>query len=446
MELNEAVRRTFTGHWRLLACFVAVPLLIVAVLHIAAGPAYVASGRIQASSTPPGTDTEADAVLNRVAGIATSPSVINDALRQAGITTRNADQVAGGEVAVSRLGSSAVFNLTVTDPDPQIATGLAAALAAQVVTFLNGSGDPRATALIAQLTDQQRSLLAQRQQVAAQLALASGALQTANLSAQLTTLDQQLGDVGSTLRQLQSTMLSTGGSAAVISLPAPATPAPSRLATDLGLAGLAGLVAGLLVATLLELVRPRVAGGRDFARELDTGYLGRLTLPPDGDGAVTIDVATEVGLRETLARTGIGTVVVAGPLPEALLSAVAAELANCLSPGHTTVEEPTQNSVSLRPPALTEPGRTVAVRPVLELLPHHQAVEVGTLADIGTAAGNGRRGLLVVAPDLAFHREVDELRTLISATGWLVLGVLGMRALRRRELRPEGGHRDRYVR
>jgi hypothetical protein len=442
MELNEAMRRTFAGHWRLLACFVAVPLLIVAVLHVLAAPSYVATGRIQASSTLPGTDTEADAVLNRVAGIATSPSVVRDALRQAGITTRDANQVAADEVAVNRLGSSAVFNLSVTDPSSQIATGLATALANQVVTFLNGAGDPRATSLITQLTDQQRALLAQRQQIAARLGLAGSPVDTANLSAQLSTIDQQLNDIGSTLRQLQSTVLTTGGSAAVISSPAPATPAPSRLATDLGLAGLAGLVAGLLVATVLEVVRPRVAGAREFARELQTGYLGRLSLPSDDDGAVTIDIATEVGLRETLARTGVATMVVAGPLPPALLSAVTAQLASRLSADSTAGGEPSANGVSARPPALGEPGKTATLQPVLDLLPDHQPIEVRALPDIDTASGSGRRGLLVVAPDLSLHREVDETRTLVAATGWPVLGVLGTRALRRREIRPEGGRRD----
>ncbi|MTD55140.1 hypothetical protein [Amycolatopsis pithecellobii] len=439
MEFNEALRRTFAGHWRLLVCFVAVPLLVVAVMHALSSPSYVATGRIQASSTPPGTDTEADAVLNRVAGIATSPAVINDALRQAGITTRDANQLAGGDVAVGRLGSSAVFNVSVTDPSPQIATGLAGALATQVVTFINGAGDPRTTALVTQLTSQQQNLLAQRQQVAAKLALASGPLDTANLSAQLSTLDQQLNDLGSTLRQLQSTVLSTGGSAAVISMPPPATQAPSKLATDLGLAGLAGLIAGLLVATVLEVVRPRVAGAREFARELGTVDLGRLTPAPDGGDAVTIDVATTVALRETVTRTGTGTMVVTGPLPAPRLSALAEELANRLSPGHGTGGAPSADGVSARPAGFADPGRTATLDPVMELLPQHEAVEVRALPDVDTTSGNGRRGLLVVAPDLTLHREVDDIRTLIAATGWPVLGVLGMRALRRRESSREGG-------
>ncbi|NIH83910.1 hypothetical protein [Amycolatopsis granulosa] len=440
MELNEALRRTFAGHWRLLVCAVALPLLVVAALQALAVPAYVATSRIQASSTPPSTDTEADAVLNRVAGIATSPSVVNDALRQAGITNRNADQVAGNEVAVTRLGSSAVFNVSITDPSPQVATGLAGALGNQLVTFLNGTGDPRAAGLITQLTNQQRDLLAQRQQVAARLAAGGSALDTANLSAQLSTLDQQLNDIGATLRQLQSTVLTNGGSAAAISLAGPAVRAPSRLATDLGLAGIAGLVAGLLLATGLEMLRPRVSGGRDVARELGTVHLGRLARPRDGDGAPPVDDVTLVGLRETLTRTGTDRVVVAGPLPAPRLSAIAAELSSRLSIDRNNGDEPAAADgvpgapgVAPQPEALAGHGRTATFQPVLELRRNHQAIEVRALPEIGTAADTAHSGLLFVTPDFMLHREVHGLRTLTAATGWPVLGVLGTRALRRRE-------------
>lgn len=454
MELNEALRRTFVGHWRLLVCLVALPLLIVGVMHATAVPTYVANGRIQASSTPPGTDTEADAVLNRVAGVATSPGVINDALRQAGITNRSADQLAGTEIAVARMGSSAVFNLSVTDTSPEIATSLAVALTNQVVTFLNGAGDPRATSLINQLTDQHTALLSQRQQVASKLALANGALDTANLSAQLSTLDQQLNDLAATTRQLQSTLISTGGSAAAISLPTAATPAPSTLATDLGLAGLAGLVAGLLVATVLEAVRPRVAGSPAFARELGTAHLGRLELPPGADRThpATIDTVTLVGLREKLTRTGVGTMVLTGPLPAARLSAIAALLAERL-PIPVAESRVSADGGSARAPGLSEAGGTAALTPVLGLLPgyRHNGVEVRALPDVDTSSGNERRGLLVVAPDLTLYREVENVRTLSAATGWPVLGVLGMPAVRRRRIGrvpdgTRGGRRDRHVR
>ncbi|RJQ85479.1 GumC domain-containing protein [Amycolatopsis panacis] len=428
MELNEALHRTIAGHWRLLVCCLALPLLAVGILHVVATPTYVATGRLQASSTPPGTDTESDAVLNRVAGVATSPGVITDALRQAGITNRNADQLAGRDVAVARLGSSAVFNLSVTDPSPQIATGLAVALTNRVVTFLNGSGDPQASALIGQLTAQQNSLLTQRQQVAARLGVASGSADTASLSAQLSTLDQQLNDVSSALRQLQSTLITNGGSAAVISLPSGATPTPSRLATDLGLAGVGGLVAGLLAATVLELLRPRVANSRAFARELGTASLGRLVLP-GSDGAAaqpTMDVGTSVRLRETLALRGVDVAVVAGPVPQAQLSAVATVLADRLSVDARPVAERRPSPDGTSGPA--GPGRVVPLGPALDVLPDHRfaTLRVRTLSTVDDRSDAGRRGLLVVVRDLTPYREVEEIRTLAAATGWVLLGVLGV--------------------
>lgn len=430
MELNEALHRTIIGHWRWVVCFLTLPLLVVGILHVVATPTYVATGRLQASSTPPGTDTEADAVLNRVAGVATSPSVITDALRQAGITNRTADQLAGGDVAVARLGSSAVFNLSVTDPSPQIATGLAVALTNRVVTFLNGSGDPQASALIAQLTAQQSGLVAQRQQVAARLGGAAGSPDAASLSAQLSTLDQQLTAVSSSLSQVQTTMITNGGSGAVISLPSGATPTPSRLATDLGLAGVGGLVAGLLIATVLELVRPRVATSRAFARELAAASLGRLVLP-GSDGAAaqpTMDIGTLVRLRETLALRSVDVVVVAGPVPQEQLSAVATVLADRLSADARSVGErrPSPDGTS----GLAGPGRMVPLGPALDVLPDHRfaTLRVRTLSTVDDRSDTGRRGLLVVARDLTPYREVEEIRTLAAATGWVLLGVLGVAA------------------
>ncbi|WP_123968998.1 hypothetical protein [Streptomyces sp. TLI_185] len=54
-----------------------------------------------------------------------------------------------------------------------------------------------------------------------------------------------------------------------------AVPAP-RSPTSVALAGVVGLLGGLLLVTLLEVLRPRVAGRHAFARELDTPMLGRL--------------------------------------------------------------------------------------------------------------------------------------------------------------------------
>jgi capsular polysaccharide biosynthesis protein len=433
MELNEALHRVVVGHWRLLAVLLVLPLLIVGALHALASPAYVATARVQASSTSPSTDTEADAVLNRVAGVVTSTSVVNQAMEEARINNRNAAAVAADEVSVTRLGSSAVFNLSVTDSDPRIATGLAAGLTTQLVTFLNGTGDPQGTALVKQLTDQQNALRSQRQSTAAQLAQAGGPAATANLQAQLSTLDQQLGDVQSSLRQLQAAMVTSGGSAAAISLPSSAVRAASTLVTDLGLGVLTGLVVGLLIATALETLRPRVVDSRAFARELEVPPLGRLVLPATDDpaGRIDLDFSTLLATRQAIVRSGVGAVMVTGPLPTQSLSGIA----RLIEEQSAAVPKDIPTSID------GAAGHSAPPSPVLDVLPGHgrPAIEAHPLpvegSDVDGRWTARRQGLIVVTPNLALLSEVRRVRDLAAATGWPVLGVLGASRRRRAGLR-----------
>src|SRR5690348_11546010 len=106
MELNKALRRIVTGHWRLLLLFTLLPVLIIGALQVNGKPGYTASARVQASSTPPSTTTEADAVLNRAQGFATSTTAVQEALQQAQITNRSVAEMVH-EVGVTRIGGSA---------------------------------------------------------------------------------------------------------------------------------------------------------------------------------------------------------------------------------------------------------------------------------------------------------------------------------------------------
>ncbi len=454
MELNEALRRIVIGHWRLLVMFTLLPVMVIGALQLRSAPLYTASARVQASSTPPSTTTEADAVLNRAQGIATSTTAVQKALEQAQVTDRSVANVVH-EVGVSRIGTSSVLNVTVTDRDPKVATAVDSALAPQLVNLLNGSTN---TSLVSQLTAQENTLLAQRTQTAAQLALAQSATATAKLAAELSTIDQQLSDLQATLRQVQSTGLGTN-TATVVSLASGAVSARSSLATDLGLGALLGLVAGLLTATVLEVVRPRVADAGAFSREVGAPFLGHLVLRGGKkQPQLMVPPETLVVAKRAVAHGRIDTIVLTGPAPSGQLQLIALQLENHLTSGSTPVSAAmgrsswngSDPSGGGRGPSDSADGsheldgsRELAwagQTPVLEASPVldpsdlalPRPVRVLALSDVDDVSDWCRHGLLVLVPDLASYSEARRIRHLIAVTGWPVIGVLGTSWSRRR--------------
>lgn len=443
MELNEALRRIVFGHWRLLLVFTLLPVLVIGALQATGSPRYTASARVQASSAPPSTTTEADAVLNRAQGFATSTTAVQNALQQARITDRSVATMVH-EVGVNRIGTSAILNVTVTDRDPRVATAATGALAPQLVNLLNGSSNATAATLVSQLTAQENALLAQRTQTAAQLALAQNPTDTAKLAAQLSTTDQQISDLQTTLRQVQSTGLGSN-TATVVSLPTGAVSARSSLATDLGLGALLGLVAGLLTATVLEVVRPRVADPGAFGREIGAPLLGRLVLQGGKKKPqLLIPPETLVVAKRAVSHAGIDTIVLTGPDLNGQLPLIAVQLEGHLASGSSPVGaltgQPSWNgngpsadrgSVSVdgaHGPAVVGRAQTLEASPlpVEAELGLSRRVRVLALSDVDDVSDWRRHGLLVLVPDLARDSEARRIRHLTVATGWPVVGVLGI--------------------
>jgi capsular polysaccharide biosynthesis protein len=433
MELNEALRRIVIGNWMLIVALVVLPVLVVAGLHLSTVPTYSAAARVQASSSPPGSDTEADAVLSRVDGIATSSTVIDQALAKTKTTGRTADQIAP-EVGVVRLGSSAVFDISVTDRDPKVAVALSGTIARQTVAFLNGTGGFQPNSLD-QLNTQQTTLRAQRTQLAANLALTKDPVQVANLSAELASVDQELSNVVSSIQNLQSQTLSNS-SAAMISTPTSAAKVASTMFTDLGLAGLAGLIVALLIASILEVLRPRVADARAFARELDAPVLGRLTSRKEAEQAQAIArPEVRVALGRAVDRHLVTMVVLTGPPAAGRLTALAADLRTGLTARFTlpadapAVPQPSGGNGQLSTLAGDLEARTVTLAPLREPQTQAQArpatVHVLAMSELDDGTRGQRVGLVAVVPDLTPYAEVRRFNDLLATTGWTLIGVLG---------------------
>ncbi|MDP9222815.1 MAG: hypothetical protein M3P18_02985 [Actinomycetota bacterium] len=453
MELNEAFRRIVLGHLRLLVPFVLLPALGIGWLAMTARTEYAASARIQASSATIGSDIEADSVLNRVRGVATSAAILTKALDTAHVADRSVSDIAS-EVTVSRLGSSPLLDITVKDASAAVAHDVSDGLANSVVEFLTVDGSQQAQRLVKQLTDQQQELTFQRQMLAGQLSTTSEATARESLSSRLSTVDRQLNDVGSTLRELQVT-IATDSSASLVSSASTAKATHSTLAVKAVLALIAGLLAGLLVASLLEIVVPRVSTASSFAREIGVPVLGRIAAwapngsPEEGDARALYQLSPEsvVALRHAAARADARTIVLVGE-PDAIRAAALAKTitgqlatrieVQATSNGHagqarsaaavssgttkapTTMATKSATKTATKTAARTQP-RSMASRTAIE----QQPPDVIQLSDLAERNLSRDAAILVIVADRARYRDFHGIQDLASATGWPIIGVLG---------------------
>lgn len=462
MDINEVFVRVFRGHWRLFLVCLLVPILVVGVLVTRTPRTYESAARVQAGTVLPGSDTEADALLNLVKGVVTSPTQVTGALHQ---THLHRDLVATtADIDVTRLGSSTVFDVSVTDAQPHAAAALAQALAAGVVDYLNNVGDERTKNLLDGLSQRQQELSAQRQQTATQLTLATEAVSRANLSAQLAGIDQQLTDLSSTMRQLELSGVSAGspGAAALISPASAALPSRRPLSADLGLAAVLGLVLALLVVTAVEVFRPRVAGARAFGRDLGAPLVGTLEVAASrrsrrlgerGKRAVAVvrtDPALLVAVLWAAERAGADLVLLAGPAPTSSLRAAAAALreqltepeqraakngkvpaamVKALPGGGSAAGASTASSTGpdAQPTALLLAERTAASPQGAAVAKHRWRVHISALDEVDAGRTSASPGLLLLVPRLALLRDARRAADLAASTGWPLLGVVELR-------------------
>lgn len=450
MEANEAVRRIFWRHrWLLIACLI-IPVLIVVPLRLTQPVKYAATADIQAQGTPPQVDTEVSAILSRVSAIATSPAIVQHAINVAGVN-RNAVYVARHEVSTTTLSSSAIVALTVTDPNPTVAVRLAKTLSDAVVSGLDGVGIQSSLAF---LTRQWNQLTATRARLISQISAA----QSAGNSGRVTTLTNELNAVQAQISANLSSeqqILSTSGvsqGSAVISVPASAAATSRHTPAYAALAALLGLVIGLLIAAIHELARPTVAEPRAGARELGTVLLGDALLTGERLSSVDDDLPARLSLAADRSRAR--TLVLTGPVPAAQLTALAGCLGDLpaiggspngdsparpedsmrlIPPPHVRVQPKSGSRPGAAEPRADAPGPvaggavTAISQPVPDAGPTGSRLTMVAMADITLRARPEDPALVVVLPEFAPRAALDRAEDLATATGWPVLGVIGLR-------------------
>jgi uncharacterized protein involved in exopolysaccharide biosynthesis len=438
MELNEVVRRIFGQHWRLIACFIALGVAAPALLHLGDTPTYTASARSVLDTQDPESRAEAAAIVDTARAIATSPGPVRSALSAAHVSGRDPVEVAKHHVSVRGLGSSGVFQLSVSDRDPRTAAAIANALAAQVIRARLAASQGQTQQVLNDLGQEIGDLNARITYVDARIdsltERLSGAssLESADLRADRATaiqLRDSLIRQRGALEVQQNGVLSSESvrpKATIISRAGPPTAADSsRFLADVVLGALLGLILGVGVAGIIETFRPTLVGGDALAREFRAPLLGTLTNEPDEWGALRDD--TGIGMRLRLAAEAatllkvslvpIGPQVNVGPLAEWLEAASSEDVADLV----------------VAEPGLAEPVEAVPGRPWRVAIgahagtPARPAVRVRPfdVQNASASLNNGTPGgLVLVLPTTVKKGELMDAGHLLTVSRLPLLGLI----------------------
>lgn len=463
MEASELLRRIFWRHRVLLLVCLLLPVIVaVPYLHVKAGT-FTATAQVQGQGATPQVATEVQAIQGRVSAVATSPGTVQQALARTNLRL-DPTQVARHDVKVTPVGSSAVMQIAVTAGSRSTAITLATALANVTVTDLNELGtqyNPQLNTLY----QASRQLNRTRSKLNAELKAATAgnpavdAATVRSLLSQLAPVEKQTAANYATVQQLIGT---TGSStdAAVISTPTYAV-GTSHHALEYGaLAALAGLLLGLIVASVREMIRPTVAQPETGARELGTLLLGDVTAEGGDTVAVDEDLTTRLSLAAD--RLGARTLALTGPAPGSLLTSLAGYLndhapavlhANGTMPQLVRSGAPAPSFVQSGGSAGnghqaaggdTYPGERSGRDPDAGGPTWHTPsgqvsapLAVLALPDLSAGAVPPDAALVVVLPRYARRAALDKIADLAAAAQWPILGVVGLRHHKRRFARPD---------
>jgi capsular polysaccharide biosynthesis protein len=437
VEIDEVVARLVRQYRALLVVCVVVPLCIVAEIVARQPAVYSADARIITSSQVPLTAAAADGIVSQVQGIATGWKAISQAFRQAGVH-RDIGNFIGHDLTVAGLGTSQVVDLTVTDPNPQVAQSVSRALAGQVVSVLNrvaASGQAATlTAIDAEIVrlTENRAILA---------AAAAAKPKSQQLQAKLAGLDQVIANFTSDRQRI---LESTQGLASVIDEPGLAVQPDSKaLAQKLSLAGLLGLVFGILLASIAETIRPSVPGSRRVSRRLGAPTLGRLT--DDDLGGRRSPAVDNLVLRIRLAasRAAVSTVALVDIDGDGDLDQLARDLEQSMPlASQLAGGEPTASAAEKQnghADAVSGAGSAASTL-VMDKLPVVQipAIRVRPIAQIQRQSDLGGVGIVVLAGAVARVARLAAVDDLVASSGWPILGVVDVSQLSKRSANRRG--------
>jgi capsular polysaccharide biosynthesis protein len=391
-----------------------IPVAIAIGLHADKPAVSLASLRVQVISGAPSSATEAEGISSRVLALATTPSVLDAAMKEAGVQ-RDLTDFAATHVAAQRLGESSIVELSVSDRDPVAAARILSALTERVALFMNNGDRAVFNEAKAKLDKEVADATAHRDKLADQLRGIADINARGNLQTQIQSADQLLAQLTS-----RQATLAVADATRDFVVPIGTKPevrqVQSSLVPQAALALLLGLILGLTAAAILETIRPRVASVRALARLLEAPVLGKST--------------EEIhSLRNTMAlaarRQGVDAVVLMGAdksdadTVSHLLFALSG-----FSPTPRRLKSPTSS-----PAGLEEAGDGMFELDAAEGAPFANVRFTGLSAV--TPQDEMTAGVVVVSAGTVQLRRLDDLDDILKAVRWPVLGIVHGPARRR---------------
>ena len=259
MTVEELFRRIVRAHLAVITVCVLIPLAAVGLMETQQQPTWTGVVRIQVDSSLPSSTTEADALSSRVLALATTPTLVRQALGKAHLE-RDAQAVARHHVAAERLGEAPIVEVRVSDRSARAAGRLAAALAGSVTAFMNDATTEPFRRAITDLDNQVADGQAERTALMNRLTDVKNPRERVTLRLKISAAGQSINQLRS---QRDALLLSKAQRDPVVVIDA-ANPEVNRVPSSLPargvLAVLLGLVLGLTLAAVLETLRPRLAG------------------------------------------------------------------------------------------------------------------------------------------------------------------------------------------
>jgi capsular polysaccharide biosynthesis protein len=410
MTIEEMFRRIVRAHLGVILVCTLLPIAVAIGLHMDRPKLSMASVRVQVISGAPSTATEAEGISSRVLALATTPSLLGSAMKQAKVQRDLAD-FAATHVAAQRLGESSIVELSVTDHDPEAAGRIAVALSAQVATFMNTGDRAAVNAARSKLDKDVAAANRHLDQLTNRLrgTAATDLIARAGLQAQIQSADQLIGQLTN-----QRAMLQIADATRDVVVPIGTTPEISSIQSALlpqaALALLFGLVLGLTAATVLETFRPRVSSVRALARMLQAPVLGKSTEDIEA-------------LRNTMAlaarRQGVDAVVLMGA--EDRDAETVNQLLFALS-GSAPVNR-RQKSPSNSLHGIEHAGEDRVFELDDGMVAPFANVRFTGLSAV-TPADEMTAGVVVVSAGTVLVRRLDDLDDVLKAVRWPVLGIV----------------------
>ncbi len=439
MELNEAIRRVFVQHWRLIALTTVACIAIATLLSVRQSATYTASTTFVLDAADPTSSAESTVIGDTAQAIATSPAQINAALTAANLTDRNLTQVAN-DVSVTPLGASGVLRLSVQEDSPTDARALANALAARVISTRNEIDNARIKQVFASLDNRiagvNKQILAQNAAIAnlnRQLSLHPTGQEAANLQLKVNSLTQtrdltvqQKGVLQSEESSLLATYATRPQAQFISHARQPGRADASAAIPDIALGALLGLVLGTGLAALIETLRPRFLGGDVLARELEMAHLGTIPATAGDASAGWSPEPIALVLRLAAERAGVRNVSLLATERQSDLGVVAKRIESaCNRAGQNAPEpepEPELAPASYVGPVYTPSGVEHPERLGAASAPSLRVRPFG-ISYISSANGAGT-GIAVVSAASLTRQQIVELRHLLSVMPAPVLGLI----------------------